>query len=290
MRSSCLTRRASPVPAAGYRAGVPSSPSTVRLALAPRWWAWHLLLVVALVAMGWLGWWQLRSFEDRGTEEARPERVVGIDAVTAPGGRLRAGDPGRVVTARGTWEGARQVTVPDRDLGGRVGAWVVTPLRTGAGVLPVVRGWVPRGARVPLPPAGAVSARGVLQESESAADASPTTVPSRRQVPYVATVTLLEVLPYDPAELYDGYLALRSTDPADPAAPRTVEASTAPGGHPGQVGRWRNLAYALQWWLFAAAAVFFWAAVLRRAIREQRAAAAPSSAPDAALTAPPRTT
>ena len=36
------------------------------------------------------------------------------------------------------------------------------------------------------------------------------------------------------------------------------------------VGRWRNLAYALQWWLFAAAAVFFWWPVLRRAALEQR--------------------
>ena len=262
----------------------------MRLALAPRWWAWHLLLVVALVAMGWLGLWQLHSYEDRGVESARTDRVTGIDAVTSPGGRLQAGDPGRQVTARGSWDASRQVTVPDRDLDGRRGVWVVTPLRTDAGVLPVVRGWVPRGAAAPVPPSGAVTVRGVLQESESASDASLTTVPSRRQVPYVATVTLLEVLPYDAQELYDGYLVLRSTDPADPAAPPVVAASSDPGGHPGQVGRWRNLAYAFQWWLFAAAAVFFWAAVLRRAVREQRAVAAEPSAPDEALTAPRRTT
>jgi cytochrome oxidase assembly protein ShyY1 len=269
---------------------VPSRPSTVRLALAPRWLAWHLLLVVALAAMGWLGLWQLRSFEDRSGEGVRPQRAVGVDAVTAPGGRLRAGDPGRVVTARGSWDPSGQLTVPDRELDGRTGLWVVTPLRTPAGILPVVRGWVPRGAQVPDPPAGAVTVRGVLQESESSSDASLTTVPSRRELPYVATVTLLEVLPYDAKTLYDGFVVLRSTTPADPAAPRTVEASTGPGGHPGQVGRWRNLAYAFQWWLFAGAAVFFWAAVLRRAVREQQAAAAAPSAPDAALTAPRRTT
>ena len=116
----------------------------MRLALAPRWWAWHLLLVVALVAMGWLGLWQLQSYEDRGAESAGTDRVTGIDAVTSPGGRLQAGDPGRRVTARGSWDASRQVTVPDRDLDGRAGEWVVTPLRTDAGVLPVVRGWVPR--------------------------------------------------------------------------------------------------------------------------------------------------
>ena len=262
----------------------------MRLALAPRWWAWHLLLVVALVAMGWLGLWQLRSFEDTDAAAAPADRVVAIDAVTSPGGRLQAGDPGRRVSARGSWDPAGQLTVPDRDLDGRAGAWVMTPLRTPSGVLPVVRGWVPRGGEVPDPPSGAVTVRGVLQESESSSDASTTTVPGRSQVAYVATVTLLEALSYDAAKLYDGFVVLRSTAPADPAAPRTVEAETGPGGHPGQVGRWRNLAYALQWWLFAGAAVFFWAAVLRRAVREQRAAAAAQSGPDAALSAPRRTT
>jgi len=85
-------------------------PATVRLVLAPRWWGWHLLLVVAVGAMGWLGWWQLQSFEDADRPDGDvTTRAVPLDRVTAPGDRLRPGDPGRQVTASGTWEAGGQV-------------------------------------------------------------------------------------------------------------------------------------------------------------------------------------
>ena len=275
---------------------------TFRLALAPRWWGWHVLLVVAVGAMGWLGWWQLRSFEESDQSATGvTSAVTPLDRVTTPGARLRAGDPGRRVTATGTWEAADQVTVPGRERAGRSGLLVVTPLRTARGVLPVVRGWLPEGAAEPAPPAGRVTVRGVLQRSESEADAT-TVVPGEGQVGYVATVTLLAATAYDPDQLYDGFLVLRSTRPAlatDPDAPALVAADRR--GDDGAVGRWRNLAYAVQWWLFAAAAVFFWAVVLRRAAQEGQASpdrpeppAGPPPAgpggPGAALSAPPRRT
>jgi surfeit locus 1 family protein len=286
---------------------------TLRTALAPRWWAWHVLLVVTVGAMGWLGWWQLQSFEDVDRPaEPGSVQVVPLDRVTSPGGRLRPGDPGREVTAVGTWETGSQVTVPGRERGGRDGALVVTPLRTARGVVPVVRGWVPVRAAVPVPPEGPVTVRGVLQRSETEADATTVvpTVPGKGEVGYVATVTLLAATAYDPDQLYDGFVVLRSTEPplaADPAAPALVAADRGGddgAGQVGQVGRWRNLAYAVQWWLFAAAAVFFWAVVLRRAAQEaqeqpdqqDRPAGPPPAGPPgpdgpgAALCAPPRRT
>jgi cytochrome oxidase assembly protein ShyY1 len=89
------------------------------------------------------------------------------------------------------------------------------------------------------------------------------------QVPYLASVQLLDALPYSPDELYDGYLLLRSERPAAAVAPAPVEAR---GVDDGGVSRWRNLGYGLQWWFFAGAAVWFWWTVLRRSLREQRAA------------------
>lgn len=246
----------------------------IPVVLRPRWWAWHLLLVVAVGAMGWLGWWQLQSFEDGRAPVPAGTRTVEVERVTSPGGRLGPGDPGRPVRASGEWDAAGQVSVPDREQEGRPGSIVVTPLRTSSGVLPVVRGWVPEGVTPPPPPEGSVRVRGVLQASETEADASATTVASDGEVAYLATVTLLEKLPYAAEELYDGYLVLRSSDPPDPAAPeRAVAGATASGsdgGTGGFGGRWRNLAYAVQWWLFAGAAVFFWAAVLRRAAHDQQ--------------------
>lgn len=263
----------------------------IRFALAPRWWAWHLALVAVLVSFGWLGWWQLDSF---GTPAERPAvtgRSVAVDAVTTPGSRLGPGDVGRQVRAEGRWDADGQVLVPGRELAGRTGSLVVTPLRTGEGLLPVVRGWVEGQSTAPAPPAGAVAVSGVLQQSESEADATvaPAGLPEG-QVAYVATVALLERLPYDADELYDGYVVLRSQSPADPAALARVEADEQ-ARSAGGVGRWRNLAYGVQWWLFAAAAVFFWASVLRRAAQEHQQG--PGSDPDAApptLAAPRRTT
>jgi cytochrome oxidase assembly protein ShyY1 len=226
--------------------------------------------VVAVVAMGWLGWWQLQSFEDSRVPDAAPRRAVAVDRVTEPGGRLGPGDPGRAVRASGTWEAGSQVTVPGREVDGRTGSLVVTPLRTAAGVLPVVRGWVAEGSPVPAPPAGTVTVRGPVQASETEADAPLATVVADGEVAYVATVTLLEKLPYAAEELYDGFVVLRSVRPADPDAPRPVEARDRDAAGTTQGGRWRNLAYAVQWWLFAGAAVFFWGAVLRRAAQEQQ--------------------
>jgi cytochrome oxidase assembly protein ShyY1 len=260
-----------------------------RLALRPRWWPWHAALLAVLLAFGWLGWWQIQSFEDSAPGTATRRPVVGIDRVSAPGGRLGSNDVGRPVRAAGTWDAGGQLVVPRRDRDGRSGALVVTPLHTAAGVLPVVRGWVPSGAPAPRPLPGTVEVEGVVQPSESEAEAAPDAVAlPEGQIPYVATVTLLERLPYRPGELYDGYVVLRAQRPADGDAPLLVE--PAERASAGGVGRWRNLAYGLQWWLFAAAAVFFWAAVLRRAAQEQPGPAPSPGAAREPLSAPRRTT
>lgn len=270
------------------------SGSVVRVALRPRWWAWHLALVAVLLAFGWLGWWQVGSFEDGAPGPAPRDRpVAAIDAVTAPGGRLDASDVGRPVRAAGRWEGDGQLLVPGRERGGRAGSLVVTPLRTAAGVLPVVRGWQPGSGDAPAPPTGTVRVTGVVQRSETEADATaaPGTLAEGR-IPYVATVTLLDALPYRAGELYDGFVVLTGERPADADAPRTVEPAERSASAGGGVGRWRNLAYGLQWWLFAAAAVVFWASVLRRAAREQPRPPAPGGpdGPRAPLDARRRTT
>ena len=258
--------------------------AVVRLALAPRWWPWHAALLAALVAFGWLGWWQLASFEESRQPAAQPgaSPVVPLERVAVPGGRLDPDDVGRRVRAVGTWDLAGQVVVPGRE----GGTWVVAPLRVGDALLPVVRGAVRSPAAALAPPAGTVTVTGVLQRNETEADASPGARLGGGRIPYVSTVTLLAVLPYRPADLYDGCLVLRSAAPPDPRAPATGAAEERSASAP--VGRWRNLAYALQWWLFGLAAVAFWALVLRRAARE---AARPSpDGPRAPLVAPRRRT
>lgn len=261
----------------------------LRVALLPRWWAWHLALAAVLVAFGWLGWWQLASFEAAAPGPRAAPAVAELDGVTSPGGRLDVPDVGRRVRAEGRWEAAGQVLVPDRERDGRVGTLVVTALRTPTGVLPVVRGWVPVTGEAPAPPAGSVTVTGVLQRSETEADATalPGTL-ADGEIPYVATVTVLDALPYRAGELYDGFVVLRGQQPPDPRAPLTVGPAQRSSDGGGGVARWRNLAYGLQWWLFAGAAVVFWGSVLRRAARP--AAPPDGDGPRAPLAAPRRTT
>ena len=258
------------------------------LALRPRWWAWHLALVCVLVAFGALGWWQLRSFDAGAAPAPRPGAgVVDLARVSAPGGRLDAADLGRRVRAVGRWDAAGQRVVPGRLRDGQPGAWVVTPLRVADGVLPVVRGWVPAPGAAPAPPPGTVTVTAVLARSETEADATAAAGTVRTgELPYVATVTLLAALPYDPDELHDGFAVLRAQQPPGGAAPALVRPPERAAGE--AVGRWRNLAYGLQWWLFGGAAVVLWAAVLSRAA--QAVPDEPATGPPGPLAAPRRTT
>jgi cytochrome oxidase assembly protein ShyY1 len=244
-----------------------------RFLLGPRWLLWHAALVVVLVAFIWLGLWQLNHFEHHAKSRA-DDPVVAIDDVTKPGGRLAGDDVARRITATGAYDAARTRFVPGREHGSRTGFLVVTPLRTASGVLPVLRGWVAsRSSDAAAAPAGSLTVTGRLQGSESSDESAvdPLEALPDNEVAYVATFALLETWPYSPRALYDGYVVATKEVPAASAAPVRVEAQRPSGG----VGRWRNLAYALNWWLFGAAALFFWGSVIRRAVTEQRSGRSP---------------
>jgi cytochrome oxidase assembly protein ShyY1 len=239
-----------------------------RFLLGPRWLLWHAALVVVLAAFTLLGLWQLHRFEHHPRSRADLP-VSAIDGVLRPGEPLADDDVARRVSAIGTYDDARTRLVPGRKVEGRVGFLVVTPLRTAAGVLPVVRGWVAtRSSAATTAPPGQLTLTGRLQGSETsdASTVDPLAQLPADEVPYVATFSLLETWPYSPRSVYDGYVLATREVPAGATTPVRVEAHSPPGG----VGRWRNLAYALNWWLFGVAALFFWGSVVRRAAMEQR--------------------
>jgi len=258
-----------------------------RFLLQPRWLAFHLLVVVSVVACTALGWWQWTRFQAHLADEeqtavsartAQPPVSIG-DLVTI-GRSVSPHHRGRLVTATGTYDAARQLLVPDRMQRDRVGFFVLTPLVTSDGTAVVVnRGWVesPAGAsgvtgaeppaQVPAPPPGEARITGRLEMSETPENSG---VPRRTglpdgQVALISTADLVNRLPY---RLYDGYVALTGQEPpasglepAD-APPRRTPTITARA--------WQNLGYTAQWFLFAAVAVFMWFRVVGREAQERR--------------------
>ena len=107
----------------------------VRFLLAPRWLLSHLLVVLLIVTMVNLGFWQLRRLDERRDRneliESREDRpaVPVEDLVTAgSSGDDVAAARFRKVTATGTYDDDATVVVRNRTQDGVAGAWRLTPL------------------------------------------------------------------------------------------------------------------------------------------------------------------
>jgi surfeit locus 1 family protein len=233
----------------------------VSAALAPRYWGAHLLLVVAVVATGLLGRWQLDVWRDHRVDssaEVTREAPVALDDVLGPDDAFPAGGVGRPVVVEGRWDPAHTVYVSGKEREGRTGLWAVTPVVTGSGsAVPVVRGWTPDADQAPGAPTGRADLVGLLQPSE---DTGGTDDDPRDDVlPELSTTVLLPRAPYD---LYGGYVVATSRDVPGGASATgmTGLAAVTPAHLPGPDASTalRNLLYAFQWWVFGAFAVFVW--------------------------------
>ncbi len=237
----------------------------IRRFLTPRWVAIHLLTVAIVIIFVLFGRWQLHRWEDRGTSVTPPDPrpAVALTELAPPDRPLPGGSIGRRTTVTGRYDGAHQVLVADRELDGRPGFWVVTPIRPqnpGETAALVVRGWVPSPDDPALrAPAGPVTVAGRLYASE---DLPPVGTSASAPLPagqfrQVNTAELTGRFPY---RILDGYVLLASQRPTSPPAPAVVP---APANEVDNGGGLRNLAYALQWWLFAGAVLYFWTRLVR---------------------------
>jgi len=240
-----------------------------------------LLLTAAAVACGLLGSWQLDRAELRGAQAAQDAReaILGAPPV-AIGELLRpqetfAGElVGRRATATGVFTG-EQLFVEGRSQGGRLGYLVVAELRVlddGAGavvgepddapVLAVVRGWAPDAAAPPpAVPEGESSVTGYLQSAEAAGTgrgADGELLPEGQ----TDAISAAQLAGRWGTPIYGGYLV--QSDPAPPAPLVQLD----PPALPGSGFAWRNLMYAIQWWIFGGFALAIWVRSVRDEARE----------------------
>lgn len=256
-----------------------------RFLFRPSWIAFHLLVIVGIVAMVNFGLWQLDRLDQRRTFNAevidRSALPVAPVAQLLPAGGATSADAvreleWRAASARGVYRPDEQFLVVNRSQNGRAGYNVVTPMTLPDGRLLVVnRGFVPLGFDPPDPPAGEVTVGGVLRPSEQ-----------RRtgQLSDPADGVLLEVQRIDlerlATQLGDDalpmYLDLLESDPAElPGLPEPViwpDLSEGP-----------HLSYAVQWFIFAASVAVGWVLAVRWSVTKRRAdAAAPEDRPPSA--------
>ena len=229
--------------------------------LRPRWLLSHLLVVVLVVVMINLGFWQLRRLDQRrdlnALIEGRQEAAaVPVDELLALGADEAAVDAVRyrVVTVTGRYDDDATVPVRNRTQDGVPGVWLLTPLVLDDGTrVPVIRGFVgfdssgqPYDASAPE---GEVTVEGFVMRSRSFDGTAPRDINRSLDEPDTlpAVVIAEESDPVEPAES-DGRIV--AVDPP--------ELSEGP-----------HLSYAGQWFLFSAIGIVGYPLVLRRVLQRR---------------------
>ncbi|MFJ5530093.1 SURF1 family protein [Streptomyces sp. NPDC093261] len=242
-----------------------------RFLLTPRWWGINVFVLLAIPFCIFMGSWQLSRFESRVHEQQRAGEQATADRKEAarPLRELLPVDQntsGKRATATGRY--GKQLLVPDRELDGRNGFYVLTLLRTDEGrALPVVRGWLPgdaNAAKAPAAPTGEVTVTGALQASESpganGAGGGGGLPPDETAA--ISAASLVNLVPY---QLYDAWITLDKADSGMRAVP-----ATAPQGTGLDLKAFQNLGYTGEWFVFAGFTVFMWFRLLRREVEYAR--------------------
>jgi cytochrome oxidase assembly protein ShyY1 len=214
-----------------------------------------------------MGSWQLSRFEDRMQDHrAATERIDPADR--APARPLESLLPvdketsGELATVSGRY--GEQLLVPNRELDGRTGFYVLTLLRTDEGkALPVVRGWLPGAAdadRAPAAPSGEVTVTGSLQASETPGSNG---VPVQGGLPagQTSAISAAALVNLVPDDLYEAWITLDKGDSGMKAVPATAPQDTGL-----DLKAFQNLGYTGEWFVFAGFVVFMWFRLIRREV------------------------
>jgi surfeit locus 1 family protein len=246
-----------------------------RFALRPKWILSHVLVLLLIVVMINLGFWQLRRLDEKKSHNAsvranESQPVVPVDTL------LHAGDPTsrgsavafRRITATGTYDTSNEVIIRARSLNERPGVWVATPLvlPSGDAVL-VVRGFLPTQGtpdKVPAdaePPTGTVTVDGLVQETQTRGVFGATD-PADGHLTQLARVDVERVQKQVPYPLLPVWVQLTKSSPAQagPQPELLAEPTLDEGPH---------LSYAVQWFIFSTIAIVGYPLILRRSARNR---------------------
>lgn len=225
-----------------------------------------LAVVLAIVCI-FAGRWQWSVAHDvaraDAVREVQDKPVEPLSEVVDPHEGFPDDGSGQRVTTTGEYAGD-QVLVVGRLLDGDEGQWVVDRFvveESGAN-LAVVRGWIPKGATPPEAPSGTVELLGSLAPKEA---------PDEGGLPegQMSSVDIAQLVNTWPGEIYNGFaFAMEENDSA-----RAPGLDRVPPPLPDTSLNFRNLMYAVQWWVFAVFPLWMWTKMVRQAARRDDEAA-----------------
>lgn len=244
----------------------------LRSLLTPRWILIHLLVVVLVVVMVNLSFWQFRRLDERQAfnSQVRANATATPVSLAALLDELPDADPSsldaiewRNVVVSGTFRASDEVIILNRSQNGAAGVDPLTPLDTDiAGtphVLLVDRGFVPLSAEVPPPPAGEVELLGRVRLPQERRLGG-LTDPSEGELAEVQRVDVERLAP-QMAESADQVVLPFYVDLLQ--SPNVTGDLPTPVANP-DLSEGTHLSYAIQWLIFSACAVLAWVFLIRR--------------------------
>lgn len=238
----------------------------LRTACRPRYLG-LLVVALALVALGIIaGRWQWSVAHDVARAEAvrevqeRPVRPVAD--VIAPHEGFPDDGSGQRISMRGSYAG-EPLLVVDRRFEGQPVSWVLDRFvveETGAN-LAVVRGYVPAGEDPPSSPGGTLEIVGSLAPPEAPDETGGIDDGELTSVDVAQLVNIWE------GDIYNGF-AFAVTEDGNAAA---EDVERVPPPLPDTSLQFRNVMYAVQWWMFSAFAVWMWVKMVRQEARREQA-------------------
>lgn len=214
----------------------------------------HLFAIAAIAFCVIMGFWQTGIYDNRQEHERADKQSVprvALAEIWSPDEPFLKTLNHRPVTVEGQFApAAEQVWVTGKERDGREGVWLMSPFLVEGGddALLIARGWAEDTGPFPEVPAGPITLKAVLEPGETNAGSFE---PTDRTLASVRLPTLINEMPYD---LYSGFAI--STDAAVAGGLELVPPPTVTDVS-WTVGL-RNLAYALQWWVFGLFAAFMW--------------------------------
>jgi cytochrome oxidase assembly protein ShyY1 len=234
--------------------------------LRPRFIAFHLLVIVVIVAMINLGFWQLRRLHERREFNAQvsgriEQPPAPLDDVLTPG-RDPDSVEWRPAEATGTYLPDEQFAVVNRSQGGVAGEFVVTPLRLPDGrILLVERGFVPQATDSAPAPSGEVEVVGRLRPSQERRRGQ-LSDPAEGELQEVQRVDIDRLAVQLPGAVVPMYLELASSTPAETGPfPTPIE--------PPELTEGPHLSYAIQWFIFSVCVAVGWVLAVRHSLRSR---------------------